>query len=64
MKNRKEAIPNMHQVLIKRAKDALRKALAGDLSLLKELVGPVQRRLGGCSFGLGSGRDQLATGRG
>jgi DnaK suppressor protein len=33
---RKEAILNMHQVLIKR-RDALRKALAGDLSLLKEL---------------------------
>jgi DnaK suppressor protein len=33
---RKEAIRNMHQVLIKR-RDALRKALAGDLSLLKEL---------------------------
>jgi len=36
MKNRKEAMMNMHQVLIKR-RDALRKALAGDLSLLKEL---------------------------
>ena len=36
MKNRKEAIVNQHQVLIKR-RDALRKALAGDLSLLKEL---------------------------
>ncbi|MHC4401729.1 MAG: TraR/DksA family transcriptional regulator [Planctomycetota bacterium] len=36
MKNRKEAILNMHKVLIKR-RDALRKALAGDLSLLKEL---------------------------
>jgi RNA polymerase-binding transcription factor len=36
MKNRNEAILNMHQVLIKR-RDALRKALAGDLSLLKEL---------------------------
>jgi DnaK suppressor protein len=36
MKNRKEAILNMHQVLMKR-RDALRKALAGDLSLLKEL---------------------------
>lgn len=33
---RKEAILSMHQVLIKR-RDALRKALAGDLSLLKEL---------------------------
>jgi DnaK suppressor protein len=33
---RKEAILNMHQVLIKR-RDALRRALAGDLSLLKEL---------------------------
>jgi len=36
MKNRNEAILNMHQVLIKR-RDALRKALAGDLSLLKGL---------------------------
>jgi len=34
--NRKEAILSMHQVLIKR-RDALRRALAGDLSLLKEL---------------------------
>ncbi len=36
MTNRSEAILSMHQVLIKR-RDALRKALAGDLSLLKEL---------------------------
>jgi DnaK suppressor protein len=36
MKNRKEAILNMHKVLIKR-RDALRKALAGDLSMLREL---------------------------
>jgi len=36
MKTRKEAILNMHKVLIKR-RDALRKALAGDLSLLKEI---------------------------
>ncbi len=34
--SRKNAILNMRQVLIKR-RDALRKALAGDLSLLKEL---------------------------
>ncbi|NUQ64927.1 MAG: TraR/DksA family transcriptional regulator [Pirellulales bacterium] len=34
--SRKDAILSMHQVLIKR-RDALRKALAGDLSLLKEL---------------------------
>jgi DnaK suppressor protein len=33
---RKEAILNLRQILIKR-RDALRKALAGDLSLLKEL---------------------------
>ncbi len=33
---RKEAIVGMHQILIKR-RDALRQALAGDLSLLKEL---------------------------
>ena len=36
MKNRSEAMLNMHQILIKR-RDGLRKALAGDLSLLKEL---------------------------
>jgi len=34
--NRKDALLNLRQVLIKR-RDALRKALAGDLSLLKEL---------------------------
>ena len=34
--NRKDAILTLRQVLIKR-RDALRKALAGDLSLLKEL---------------------------
>jgi DnaK suppressor protein len=34
--NRKDAMLNLRQVLIKR-RDALRKALAGDLSLLKEL---------------------------
>ena len=33
---RKDAIQNMKDVLIKR-RDALRKALAGDLSMLKEL---------------------------
>ena len=33
---RKDAILNLRQVLIKR-RDALRKALAGDLSMLKEL---------------------------
>ena len=34
--SRKDAILNMRQILIKR-RDALRKALAGDLSLLKEI---------------------------
>lgn len=34
--NRKEAVLNLRQVLVKR-RDALRKALAGDLSLLQEL---------------------------
>lgn len=34
--SRKESILNMRQVLVKR-RDALRKALAGDLSLLREL---------------------------
>jgi len=33
---RKDSLTNMRQILIKR-RDALRKALAGDLSLLKEL---------------------------
>jgi DnaK suppressor protein len=36
--NRKDAILSLRQILIKR-RDALRKALAGDLSLLKELKG-------------------------
>ncbi len=36
MKNRKEAMLNMRQILIKR-RDALRQALAGDLSMLKEM---------------------------
>ena len=35
--SRKDAMLNMRQVLLKR-RDALRKALAGDLSLLKELA--------------------------
>ncbi len=35
MKSRKQAILNMHQVLLKR-REALRKVLAGDLSLLQE----------------------------
>ena len=34
--SRKDAILSMRQVLVKR-RDALRKALAGDLSLLKEM---------------------------
>ena len=36
MKNRKDAMLNMRQILIKR-RDALRQALAGDLSMLKEM---------------------------
>jgi len=36
MKNRKDAMMNMRQILIKR-RDALRQALAGDLSMLKEM---------------------------
>ncbi len=36
MKNRKEAMSSMRQILIKR-RDALRQALAGDLSMLKEM---------------------------
>ena len=34
--SRKEAILNMRQILVKR-RDALRKALAGDLSMLREI---------------------------
>lgn len=36
MKNRKEAISKMREILVKR-RDALRQALAGDLSMLKEM---------------------------
>lgn len=36
MKNRNDAMLNMRQILIKR-RDALRQALAGDLSMLKEM---------------------------
>lgn len=36
MKNRKEAMMNMREILIRR-RDALRQALAGDLSMLKEM---------------------------
>ncbi len=36
MKNRKDAMSSMRQILIKR-RDALRQALAGDLSMLKEM---------------------------
>lgn len=55
---RKEAIKNLHQVLIRR-RDALRKALAGDLSLLKEL----REQSGGdvVDFALDSAQDEISS---
>ena len=55
---RKEAIKNLHQVLIRR-RDALRKALAGDLSLLKEL----REQTGGdvVDFALDSAQDEISS---
>jgi DnaK suppressor protein len=44
MKNRKEAMLSMHKVLIKR-RDALRKALAGDLSLLNSVQDEISSQL-------------------
>ena len=55
---RKDAIMKLHQVLVKR-RDALRQALAGDLSLLKEL----RDQQGGdvVDFALDSTQDELSS---
>ncbi len=55
---RKDAILNMRQVLITR-RDALRKALAGDLSMLKELK---QQSTGDVvDFALDSAQDEISS---
>ncbi|MCA9173264.1 MAG: TraR/DksA family transcriptional regulator [Planctomycetales bacterium] len=55
---RKDAILKLHQVLVKR-RDALRQALAGDLSLLKEL----RDQQGGdvVDFALDSAQDEISS---
>ena len=55
---RKNAISNLREVLIRR-RDALRKALAGDLSMLKEL----REQSGGdvVDFALDSAQDELSS---
>lgn len=55
---RKDAISNLREVLVRR-RDALRKALAGDLSLLKEL----REQSGGdvVDFALDSAQDELSS---
>ena len=55
---RKSAISNLREVLIRR-RDALRKALAGDLSMLKEL----REQSGGdvVDFALDSAQDELSS---
>ncbi|MEZ6068854.1 MAG: hypothetical protein R3C10_01010 [Pirellulales bacterium] len=59
---RKDAILNMKQVLITR-RDALRKALAGDLSLLKELREQSAGDVIDAAARFGPRRDQFSTGR-
>jgi DnaK suppressor protein len=58
MATRKQALKNMKEVLLKR-RDALRKALAGDLSSLKEL----SEQSGGDSidFALDSAQDEISS---
>lgn len=58
MKSRKQAILNMREVLLKR-REALRRALAGDLSLLREL----DSRAGGdvVDFALDSVQDEITS---
>jgi DnaK suppressor protein len=58
MSKRKEAIMKLRQVLIKR-RDALRRALAGDLSSLKEL----REQSGGdlVDFALDSAQDEISS---
>ena len=55
---RKSAISNLREVLVRR-RDALRKALAGDLSMLKEL----REQSGGdvVDFALDSAQDELSS---
>ncbi|MCA9123055.1 MAG: TraR/DksA family transcriptional regulator [Planctomycetaceae bacterium] len=55
---RKDAILNLRQVLIKR-RDALRKALAGDLSLLKELREQTSGDV--VDFALDSAQDEISS---
>lgn len=55
---RRDAIGNMRQVLIKR-RDALRKALAGDLSLLKELREQASGDV--VDFALDSAQDEISS---
>jgi len=55
---RKDAILNLHQVLIKR-RDALRKALTGDLSLLKELREQTSGDV--VDFALDSAQDEISS---
>lgn len=56
--NRKEAIHTLRQALIKR-RDALRKALAGDLSLLKELSAQTSGDV--VDFALDSAQDEISS---
>ena len=53
---RKDAIKNLHEALITR-RDALRKALAGDLSLLKELKEQTSGDV--VDFALDSAQDEI-----
>lgn len=55
---RKDAMSNMREVLIKR-RDALRKALAGDLSLLKELREQTKGDV--VDFALDSAQDEISS---
>lgn len=55
---RKDAILNLRQVLVKR-RDALRKALAGDLSLLKELREQTSGDV--VDFALDSAQDEISS---
>ena len=55
---RKDAILNLRKVLIKR-RDALRKALAGDLSLLKELRGQTSSDV--VDAALDSAQDEISS---
>ncbi|QDU94781.1 TraR/DksA family transcriptional regulator [Lignipirellula cremea] len=55
---RKDAILNLHQVLVKR-RDALRRALTGDLSLLKELREQTSGDV--VDFALDSAQDEISS---